>query len=575
MKPITLLTTALFLLSWNIATGQAKAPDHSYSRVTLTLVYIDDPSADPNGALTPSIRNFIEKSKLVGSKFNDHPVDSRFVNIDIPNYTAEKPIIGAGALGSGEVTAYLPGSPLPGQIVAKWFNRKADGSMSMDLIGERGLYNASDNDYLTATASQRQTGALRDQGEKLLKVSYLLLINFSDVQTKTDKDYPGQKNFGGTGRGYLYKLNWNDSISAGFYENLWVSETDAADVKAAKKQKFDETVFPMTFVREATYTLAPSTIFFKDDKRTEEDRRTSLYNSLYEGVFTQMENRVSDFQVRQNLVSSNPIGATIGLKEGVYVDQRYFVYENVQKRNQEITKKRRAVVRAKKVADNEVITEGRSQPTTFYQVAGGKVDHYGMFLEEKNDKGVTLAATCLTGEVGGVNLTLGYNLSRAMSKAAKMKSIPYGIHIFVDGAWEMRTYNQVDLPNYTSGLSGDFTFLRVSAGLCKDFWFARHFHLSPRVGYGIETTDLLAKGVDASYPDGLSVNGDHLLAGATLGMNLMHNVQLIGGLNYYFPLGNNNVKVGANPQVAITTAWDEIFHNRSGASAFGGLRIMF
>jgi len=312
-----------------------------------------------------------------------------------------------------------------------------------------------------------------------------------------------------------------------------------------------------------------------NDKRTDEEKRTALLNSLYENILIQIENRVPDFQVRQNLISSKPIGATIGLKEGVYVDQRFFVYENVQKRNQEIFKRRRAVVRAKNVADNQKVTQGKSKPTIFYQVAGGKIDHFGMFLEQKNDRGIAITASYLSGDVGGANLTVGYNISRILSKTMKMKTIPTGIYLFVDLAADPARYSNVNVPQYYSNDSGkDYLFTRVSIGLSKDIYFLHHFQLSPRIGYGIENTSLYAKGDNATFPDGLTITGDHVLAGASLGMNLLHNVQLIGGANYYYPLGDNFLKAGSNPQVSTAIEWPSVFYNRSGLSFFGGLRIL-
>ncbi|TSA39035.1 MAG: hypothetical protein D4R64_00860 [Porphyromonadaceae bacterium] len=573
MKALFLMTITITFLCWEIVVGQEKIPDHGYSRVSLTVIYIDDPSPDPNGGLSSSVRNFVENMKLIGPKFNDHSLPSRFVRIDIPNFTAENRITSASGMDTRAIRDFLAGSDMSRQIVAKWFDRKPDGTLGMDLIGQRGLYNAKDNDYLTATASQRQLGSLKDQGENLLKLSYLLFINFSDIQYKEAKTTPGKGDYGGCGRGYLYKLAWNDSVSAQFYENLWISENDPEAVKAEKKRKFDSTAFPMEFVRDVSYNVAPSLIVLPNDKRTDEEKRTALLNNLYENILLEIENRVPDFQVRQNLISSKPIGATIGLKEGVYVDQRFFVYENVQKKNQDVYKRRRAVVRAKQVADNQKITEGKSKPTTFYQVAGGKIDHFGMFLEQKNDHGISITALVLSGEMGGLNLTLGYNLSRTLSKTMKMKTIPTGVYLFADLAADPGTYSNVDVPGYYSN-SFDGLFTRVSVGLSKDFYFMHHFQLSPRIGYGIETTSLYAKGDNASFPDGLSITGDHLLAGGSFGMNIFHNIQMIAGANYYVPMEDNFITVGSNQPVSIGIKWQSVFNNRSGLSFFGGLRIL-
>jgi len=69
MNKISLLTITIAFLCWENAIGQEKIADREYSRVSLTVIYIDDPSPDPNGGLSSSIRSFVENTKLIGPKF--------------------------------------------------------------------------------------------------------------------------------------------------------------------------------------------------------------------------------------------------------------------------------------------------------------------------------------------------------------------------------------------------------------------------------------------------------------------------------------------------------------------------
>jgi len=574
MKKLILLVV-LMIASVELIIGQVANERKKYERVSLTVIYIDDPSPDPNytSGISQSVRSFMEQTRLVGPKYNDHNISTRFVNIDIENFTAENRAMIGNLKDAGMILDYINRSDLSRQVVAKWFERKPDGTLTMDLIGQRGLYNATNNDYITAAASQRQFGSLKDQGESLLKLSYLLFVNFSDIQYKEGKE-PGTGDYSGMARGYLYKLNWNDSISANFYENLWIGEGDSESTKSAKKQLFDNTVFPFVFVRNVTSTVAQPLVSLLANKKNDAEKRTALFSNLYENLMIELDTRVPDFQVRQNLISSKPIGATIGSKEGLYVDQRFFVFENVQKKNQELAKRRRAVIRAKRVVDNEKVTEGTTAPSTFYQVAGGKIDHFGMFIEQKNDKGIAVTGALASGQMGGFNVSLAYNLSRSMSKTMKIKTIPTGINFFVDLGLD-NGYYLASIPDYYySEDLESFFFFRGSGGFSKDFYFLRNFHITPRIGYGVEYTSIYASGTNSDYPEGLTAMGDHVLVGGSLSMNLMHNFQLTGGVNYYIPVGNLWLSSGSASLPTPGYRWSYLFPGRKGMAAFAGITIL-
>jgi hypothetical protein len=574
MKKLILLVV-LLIASVELIVGQVANERKKYERVSLTVIYIDDPSPDPNysSSISQSVRTFIEQARLVGPKYNDHTLSTRFVNIDIENFTAENRSMIGNPKDAAKILDYINRSDLSRQVMAKWFERRPDGTLSMDLIGQRGLYNATNNDYITAAATQRQFGSLKDQGENLLKLSYLLLVNFSDIQYKEGKE-PGTGDYSGMARGYLYKLNWNDSISANFYENLWIGEGDPESVKAARKQRFNETTFPFVFVRNVNTSVAQPLVSLIANKKADAEKRSALFTTLYENLMVELDSRVPDFQVRQNLISSKPIGASIGSKEGLYVDQRFFVFENVQKKNQELIKKRRAVIRAKRVVNNENVTDGTTNPSTFYQVAGGKIDHFGMFMEQKNDKGIAVTGALASGEMGGFNFSLAYNLSRSMSKTMKIKTIPTGINFFVDLGLD-NGYYLANIPDYYySENLESFFFLRGSGGFSKDFYFLRNFHITPRIGYGVEYTTIYPSGTNSVYPEGLTAMGDHVLLGGSLSMNLRHNVQLTGGLNYYISVGDLWLKSGSASLPTPGYRWSYLFPGRQGMSAFVGVTIL-
>ncbi len=577
MRALMLMLLAITPMVWQGASGQQKVPDRSYSRVSLTVICLDDPNPDPNfnAGISQTVRSYFEQSKLIGPKYNDHTISTRLARVDVDNFTAENRTMIGNPKETGQILDFVNKSDISRQVVSKWFDRQPDGTFKMDLIGQRGLYNASDNDYITAAASQRQFATLKDQGEKLLKVSYLLFVNISDVKYTEVKSL-NSGSWSGLARGYLYKLDWNDSISANFYQNLWIAEGDAEAVKSAKKKAFDSTVFPIVHVKNLDASASKSNSPVNGVKPSDTEVITGVINSLYESLIVEIDTKVSDFQVRQGLISSKPIGATIGSKEGLYVDQRFFVFENVQNWNKEVVQRRRAVIRAKTVVNNEKVTEGKSNPSIFYQVGGRKIDHFGMYIVQKNDKGIALTITSMKGKMGGLNGTLEYNLSRSFSKTMKLKTIPTGVNFFIDLALNNGTYNNIYISNDydLSAVSPDLSFVRVSGGFSKDYYFLKNFHISPRIGYGIESTSLYAKRENSTYPDGLSAMGDHILIGGSGGLNLLHNFQLIGGCNIYIPVGDLWMTAGSEKSVPLTMSWSKVFDGRQGLSIFGGVRIL-
>ena len=123
------------------------------------------------------------------------------------------------------------------KMVAKWFNfNKQTNSFDMELIKQRGFYNANVGDRQVARASIRGKAMLEDAGENLIKNTYLL-VNDISYQSKGSGNwilksyaavYTGsvnnmQKALQGVGgfevtiKSYLFRLKWNNEIAMEFY----------------------------------------------------------------------------------------------------------------------------------------------------------------------------------------------------------------------------------------------------------------------------------------------------------------------------------------------------------------------
>ncbi|MGY8927312.1 MAG: hypothetical protein ACKVJC_08460, partial [Flavobacteriales bacterium] len=110
-------------------------------------------------------------------KYNDHslearsfnPADAKYALTEVEVAEINKEQSKAAALAEASldpallemkympyvVNKYLNESKLGNQLVAKWFNRGANGAFNMDLIKDRGCFDASVADIAVANASAR------------------------------------------------------------------------------------------------------------------------------------------------------------------------------------------------------------------------------------------------------------------------------------------------------------------------------------------------------------------------------------------------------------------------------------
>ena len=81
---------------------------------------------------------------------------------------------------SRNIASFICQVNLGQKMVAKWFNRnKNTGSFDMELVKERGFYNATQSQKNVARASFRGMALLEDAGENLISKTFLLVNDIS------------------------------------------------------------------------------------------------------------------------------------------------------------------------------------------------------------------------------------------------------------------------------------------------------------------------------------------------------------------------------------------------------------
>jgi hypothetical protein len=248
---------------------------------------------------------------------------------------------------------YFKEARIANQLVAKWFDRQEDGSFDMDLIGERGSYDATEMQANIAKGSARGTASLSDAGEELIKntfvvVSRMNFVNNEIVAAKirdaakaqaanikvellrlsalkaADIAYEKAKEgYSVWTTSYLYRLVWNDSVAAVFYNDLWIDKTN---LNPQKKEAFDNSdLFQLEYVGDEKATSV--VLFSLKEKRTEDKIIELATIRNIDAVFAKLQKKYDEFKTKTPLFTGNPITAKIGMKEGLEGGEKFEVIE--------------------------------------------------------------------------------------------------------------------------------------------------------------------------------------------------------------------------------------------------------
>lgn len=575
LMKITLTAFIMLLLTTYFSYGQAdKKVETKFMRPSVTSLFYASTDARESAVL-----NTFKNLPMV-SKFDDHSIAYADLKLNLPNAPAV-PLANAGAtaiqdynkklqeinnIRQSQINDYISKASNP--IVAKWWNRSPEGDFDASLLSKRGSYTATDADVLADKAAA--ASRLEMLGESLLNKSYLVLYKISNIRTMEEvydaADAAGAKVKGyvpvkRTEEGYqlyytadLYKLNYNDSVSAVFYQDYWTSKENH---DAKKAEAWGSAIFPMALVNShsssasATQSNDPNSAIYKITRRKSMDELLQdLPSGIQDDAITYFTRKVEDFQLKVTVYEEHPLTAKLGSKEGLSLDQRFFIYE-IQldpKTNQQI-KKRKGVARATaKISSNDSNASGETKPSVFKQ-QGGKKIYQGMLMVEHNDLGLIMTAGYKSNpsdrSMNGINFGLEYNISKLLGKVIESKSMPGGLYL---GA-NITINSMTDvLPGYISAIgpmdcvtddskwSGNTLALDLT--LTKEMYFTQkgNIYLLPIVTYGVSTINFSKMGdqllttdlnLDESQMKLFSWSARTIQLGLGLGMNLGPRISIL------------------------------------------------
>lgn len=446
-KLIFTVLTAACLVGTTQTFAQESTQDFKYRRSSLSMILIESESFPNKDAVMSSWNSF-----PFPDKYNNHDIDLKSFNID-GIQLSEQDLLDAGflkdtlknplqivkATGSLKPVKYLNSentiavvmptekqeyqlklnkvireNKLASKLVASWFNRSSDGKLNMNLIQERGFYNATEMEASIAQGQTKGLASLGDAGEELLRNTFVTFtkLNFisnepvaaavrdaakqsiiesmaGSPQLLINKALSGaDKVYEKTKEGYslwsktwLYRLNWNDSIAAVFYNDLWSNPT-----------AFDKSdLFSLEFVG---VQYNQSLVTFKiGEKRTQEQIIDLALVRNVDNAFAELQKDNDVFKPKVPVLTINPITAQIGMKEGLTGGESFDVLEMTFDKKTGTTEYK---VVGSATADKKIIWDNRynagenqetvltkeGTPVTATLFNGGKSIQPGMLLKQ-------------------------------------------------------------------------------------------------------------------------------------------------------------------------------------------------
>jgi hypothetical protein len=382
-----------------------------YRRSSLYTMMVNEPSRLYAEQIT---KKFI--STPIPEKFNDHNLDSRQIDSSVvPLVGSREEKIKAEA---ENILNCLNSNQVAKGLVAKWFNRKSNGTFNMDLVSERGSYNATEMDVKLAMSSERGLALLADAGAELINNTFVVVNDFdyvskeevankiksglslikdiaelADVEIKTDNTDLTLTVFGKgyvvRTTSYLYQLEWNDSVEAVFYEQYWMDKTSP---DKAKKLEFEQSdIFKLKLIgTEVAWADLQSTIF---TTKTEEELIDIATVRAIDNVIAKLQKKYEVFRTKTPLYNNDPLSAKIGMKEGLEKGDKYEVLEQVMDKKGRTSYKRKGIIRVDKdhIWDNRFMAEEEHQltdnliPTENYTIFKGDSKYYvGWLIRQIN-----------------------------------------------------------------------------------------------------------------------------------------------------------------------------------------------
>lgn len=576
MKRTILLLTLIGILPSIFCQNTAKKVNTKYFRPSITTLFFQ-PRSTNEEVLINKFKN-IE----LNSKFDNHKIDYPYLSNVAP----------ADLQKMQKIMNYLQGASNP--VIAKWWNRDEEGNFNFLYVAERGQYTATDADAMISRSSN--TDRIEMLGEQLIDKSYILIYEITEFYTMEDYynriDAQNRKNTNytpvkRTDEGfitsynvYAYKVSFNDSVSANFYSEYWVDKKNHDNQKVAK---WASATFPVNYAAMASGTVRSTqpkdpknVVYLTKKKKTGNELIEDMPFEIQSNAIFELSKKIEDFRLKVTVYKTYPVKAKLGTKEGLYMDQRFYVYEIELEKNGNKKTNRMGIVRAKLISDNKKIATGESKPSEFQQV-NGKTLYEGMFMESKEDYGIIAdigVNSASNNAFGGFYIGADFRIS----KYTNISGLHLGIDISLNSMKNVNPgiFNKLGL--YNDDISGNTSAIAVN--LSKELYFSNtgNYYIRPAVGIGVYTyTFKEINGYD--IPDNLKKDytwsSYYIPVSCGIGWNFMPaaSIEYRPGLFIRFAAKTSNNESLIQESASPTSGWGFENIDKMGLGLFGTLHL--
>lgn len=344
----------------------------------------------------------------VSDQYNDHNLSIKVVSV--PKKGNHK----------NEIDAWLANNNVASRVVAKWFDRDIfTGDCSMDLVRQRGLYNATELDKEMASKSVRGMNMLADAGEDLIGNTFVLVHEAHYINNQNiGKGISAGLQIGGlllsiatgvdvtdltgnladmaeTFKGFrvkfhtrLYQLQWNDDIQNEFYSTMY-RVPGAANAPSKEAFEQNRSKFSLAYIGEVESSGSQNSFLGINEEHPEIMIRKACCRAIDDNI-ADLQKKYEQFRVKSPIsaVNGNEILVAIGMKEGLSATSEYEVLETEEVNGRIRYKRVGTIVPVPgMIWDNRFMAleegaPGANLKASTFKLKSGKVPYEGLFVRQ-------------------------------------------------------------------------------------------------------------------------------------------------------------------------------------------------
>lgn len=429
------------------------------------------------------------------------------------------------------------------------FNADEEGRYNMRRVYENVRHGLNDREVKRLEATTKGLeGSMRDMkwAARYLEKVYMIVFDIRewdfdtlyieekqrDLDEDPDVDTVVQRFNGYKARamGKMYRLDLNERVMKEFFQKCWAGPESSDSALAAAKRERKKFEVPLETKTEWSASA--------EIKETgDEGEKEKIFYRTFEGMIGKwlrnFEKNLSAsvFDVASSIFEYKNVGyayAKIGKKEGLKPDDRYSVYQKVQKGGKVTTEKVGEVRATLGIADNRGKAKGDMERSKFVQT-WGKALGKGMLMKQDKEAGLGLSFGWTQHRQNFYQLGLEYRLSSWFG------GLP-GWYVFSDFGWSFPSFSkskvkvvkskedsgQVETESHKTGLK----IFSIDFGTSKEFYLFRDLVLAPYGQLRVEMPEF-REFLDSELPTMAALEG-----GVRLGFNLSEYWRLTGHFAY-------------------------------------------